>query len=348
MTAAAPARRPLGVLAGLVLLLLLSVLVGVAVGSVRVPLPDVLRVLAHHLGLPVSAPVRATDTIVWVIRVPRVVLGVLVGAALATCGATLQAVVRNPIADPYVLGISSGAAVGAVLVLAFGLLPGFGIYALSLAAFAGAVLSAAAVVVISRRRGAMSPLRIVLAGTAVGYACSAAASLLIFESRQADAAQVVLFWLLGSLAGASWSKLWIAAPVVLAGVVVLWALGRHLNALLAGDDTAAALGIDVTRLRRGLVVLTALMTATVVAVSGAIGFVGLLLPHACRLLVGHDHRRLLPACALLGASFLVLVDVAARTIASPEDVPVGILTAAVGTPCFLWFLARADRREGAA
>jgi iron complex transport system permease protein len=338
--------RRVGLVGGLILLLVASVLVGLGVGSVAIAPRDVLQTLAANLGFPVDAPSTTTDTIVWLIRAPRVVLGAVIGAGLATCGATLQAVVRNPIADPFLLGISSGAAVGAVLVVSFGVFASLGIWALSTAAFIGAVIAAAAVLAMSRRRGALSPLRIILAGTAISYACSALSSLLIFKSRHAEAAQAVLFWLLGSLAGASWSRLWIVTPMVVTGIVVLWALGRHLNALLAGDDTAAALGVDVARLRQWFIILTALMTATMVAVSGAIGFVGLLLPHAGRFLVGNDHRRLLPVVALLGASFLVLVDVAGRTIASPQEIPIGVLTAALGTPFFLWLLVRADRQGG--
>ena len=334
--------RVAGVTVGLLGLLVGVATLGVSIGSVRLPVGDVWAVVGERLGLPVEGPGGSVETIVWVVRVPRVLLAAVVGAGLAVTGAALQAAVRNPIADPYLLGISSGASVGAVAVVAFGAGAGLGVWALSGAAFAGA-LSAAAVVVLLAARRAVTPLRIVLTGTAVAYAASAISSFLLYQAASADAVRSVVFWLLGSLAGASWTRLVPAALAVGVGTVVLWAHGRHLNALLAGDDTAAALGIDVARLRRRLVVLTSLVTATVVAVSGAIGFVGLLLPHGARFLVGHDHRRTIPVTALLGATFLVLVDLVARTVASPEEIPVGIITAGLGAPFFLWAV---NRRSG--
>lgn len=317
---------------------------GVSIGSVRLPVTDVWTTVGERLGLPVEGPGGPTETIVWVVRVPRVLLAALVGAGLAVVGAALQAALRNPIADPYLLGLSSGASVGAVAVIAFGAGAALGVWALSGAAFAGALAAAAAVLVLATRRTA-TPLRIVLTGTAVAYTASAISSFLIYRAPNADAVRSVMFWLLGSLAGASWAKLVPAALAVGLGTVVLWALGRHLDALLLGDDTAAALGVDVARLRLHLVVLTSVVTATVVAVSGAIGFVGLLLPHGARFLVGHDHRRSIPVTALAGAAFLVTVDLVARTVASPEEVPVGIITAGLGAPFFLWMLNRRSARE---
>lgn len=334
------------VVGGLSLALFAAATLAVSIGSVDLAPGAVWSVVAHHLGLPVETPGGSTDTIVWAVRTPRVVLAAVVGAGLAMVGAALQATVRNPIADPYLLGISSGASVGAVAVIAFGVGTSLGIWALSAAAFVGAIAAALVVVLLATRRP-VTPLRIILTGTAVAYAASAIASFMIYRAPNADAVRSVLFWLLGSLAGASWAKLVPAALAVGLGFVVLWLHGRHLNALLAGEDTAAALGIDVTRLRRRMVVLTSLVTAAVVAVSGAIGFVGLLLPHAGRYLVGHDHRRLLPVTALLGAAFLVLVDLVARTAASPQEIPVGIITAGLGAPFFLWVLHRRSAPVGA-
>lgn len=338
-------RRAGPVIAGLVAVLLAASTLAVSIGSVRLPAGDVWAVVADHLGLPVDSPGGSSDTIVWIVRVPRVLLAIVVGAGLAVVGAALQATVRNPIADPYLLGVSSGASVGAVAVIAFGAGASLGIWALSAAAFVGAMAAALVVIVLAARR-AVTPLRIVLTGTAVAYAASAVASFMIYRAPNDDVVRSVLFWLLGSLAGASWAKLLPSSIAVGGGVLVLWLAGRHLNALLTGDDTAAALGVDVPRLRRRLVVLTSFMTATVVAVSGAIGFVGLLLPHTARFLVGNDHRRLIPVTALLGATFLVLVDLVARTAASPEEIPVGIITAGIGAPFFLWVLHRRSPEQG--
>jgi iron complex transport system permease protein len=347
-----PGRRPRSgpvlapAAAALVVAFVASATAAVTVGSVPLTAVEVWSVLAHRAGLPVASPGEPVDTIVWVVRTPRVLLAAVVGAGLALVGAVLQATVRNPIADPYLLGLSSGASVGAVAVLVLGVGGAFGVWALSGAAFLGA-LGAASVVVALGARASTSPLRIVLTGTAVAYAGSAVSSFVIYRAADADAVRSVLFWMLGSLAGASWAKVTPAAVVVAVGSVVLWAHGRHLDALLAGDDTAAALGLDVARVRRRMVVVTSLVTAAVVAVSGAIGFVGLLLPHAGRTLVGNAHRRLLPVVALLGATFLVVVDLVARTAASPQEVPVGIITAGLGAPFLLWVLhRRAARAEG--
>ncbi len=339
---ASRAGRTTVVILTLTVALAVAATLGVSIGSVSLPAADVWSVVGSHLGLPVESPGGTTDTIAWVVRTPRVVLAMVVGAGLAVVGAALQASVRNPIADPYLLGISSGASVGAVSVIAFGVGASLGVWALSTAAFAGAVVAAVAVVVLATRRA--SPLRIVLTGTAVAYTGSAITSFLIFRAPDNQAVRDVLFWLLGSLSGATWAKLVPSTITVAAGLVVLWIYGRHLDAMLAGDDTAAALGIDVARFRRRMVVLTSLVTAAVVAVSGAIGFVGLLLPHAARMLVGHSHRRLLPVAALLGATFLVVVDLVARTAASPEEIPVGIITSGIGAPFFLYVLNRGARR----
>lgn len=340
-------RRVVGVAGLLVVALAAAATLAVSVGSVRLPVTDVWAVVATRLGLPVTSPEGSTETIVWLVRVPRVAMAAIVGAGLAVVGATLQATVRNPIADPYLLGISSGASVGAVAVIAFGAGSSLGIWALSAAAFAGALGAAGAVLLLASRR-AMTPLRIILTGVAVAYAASALSSFLIYKVPDGNSVRSVVFWLLGGLAGASWSKLVPVTVCVVVGTAVLWLHGRHLNALLAGDDTAAALGVDVHRLRWRLVLVTSLVTASVVAVSGTIGFVGLLLPHAARRLVGHDHRRLLPVVTLMGATFMVLVDLVARTAASPQEIPVGIITAGLGAPFFLWILnQRAPGASGA-
>ena len=336
-------RRTTLVIVGLVAALLIASTAAVSIGSVSLAPLDVWSVIAAHVGLNVEARAPSTDTIVWVVRTPRVLLAAVVGAGLATAGAVLQAAVRNPIADPFLLGISSGASVGAIAVVVFGVGAALGPLALSAGAFLAALVVAAIVLLVASRHQ-MTPLRIILAGVAVSYGASALASFLLYRAPNADAVRTVIFWLLGSLAGATWAKVIWTAVLVLPGIVMLWLLGRQVDGLLAGDDTAATLGIDVERVRRILVVATSLITAAVVAVSGVIGFVGLLLPHAARFLIGNGHRRLLPVTALLGALFLVLVDLAARTIASPQEIPVGILTAGVGAPFFLWVLSRQGKR----
>jgi iron complex transport system permease protein len=245
---------------------------------------------------------------------------------------------RNPLADPYLLGISAGASFGAVIVFV-----GIGGAALGLTtgAFGGAMVAFAGVVALAAGRGArLDPARIVLAGVAVASLFDAATSLLIIAAADPDATRGILYWLLGSLAGATWSDLAIAVPLLAVGLGVMLAQARALNAMAIGDDAAAAVGVDVARTRWLLLVTSALLTGALVAVSGALGFVGLLLPHATRLLVGRDHRLLLPATALAGATFLIWVDTFARTAFDPQEIPVGVATALIGAPAFAYVLVR--------
>jgi len=324
--------------AGLTALLLVSVVCGVALGPVRVPLGDVLRLLGDALTGGVVQPEEAGRyRIVWDIRLPRVLLAAVVGAGLAVVGVAIQAMVRNALADPYVLGISSGASVGATAVATLGLFASLGIYALSTAAFLSA-LAAMALVYLAARRGGLTPLRLVLTGTAMAYGFSALAMLMVFQAPHGEAARAAMFWLLGSLGGVTWASLPVAAVTVLGGVAYLRTRAKQLNALSMGDETATTLGVDATRLRKVLFVVTAAMTGVLVAVSGAVGFVGLMMPHLVRLVVGSDHRRVLAVAPLAGACFLIWVDVAARLLAAPEELPLGVITAALGVPTFVFLM----------
>lgn len=324
-------------------LLIVVMLAGVAIGSVSIPISDVVGAVSDRIGLGSSGVAESTGVIVWTIRVPRVLLAAVVGAGLGVCGAVMQALVRNPIADPYLLGVSSGASVGAIAVIALGV--GSGVWALTGMAFIGALAAVTLVVAISGIRNGLAPVRTILAGVAVASLCSALGSFLLFLSHRAESARQVLFWLLGSLSGATWIKLAVPAAVVLGGITWILVRSSWLDALAVGDETAASLGVDARRARVELIVLASLMTAAMVAVSGAIGFVGLLLPHVARLLVGFGHRALVLHTALIGATFLVLVDLLARTVASPQEIPVGILTAGIGAPAFCWFLWRLESRR---
>lgn len=335
-------RLPYGlVVAALVVLLLIVMTAGVAVGSVAIAPRQVWEIVLHGVHPALAEPtwpaVRAS--IVLDARLPRVVLAAVVGAGLAACGMVLQAVVRNPLADPMLLGVSSGATVGAVAVL----VAGAGVrqlVTLPVAAFVGALAALVAVYFLARSGGRMTTVRLILAGVAVAEVLSAVASLLIVTSDDPHKAQAALRWMLGGLGGATWRGVWIPAAVVLVGLVVLLAVTRPLNLLYTGEEAAASLGLDVHRFRAAMFVVVALMVGAMVAVSGAIGFVGLIMPHVVRFLVGADHRRALPAVALSGATFLVVCDIAARTVGAPEELPVGVLTALVGGPFFLWLMRR--------
>lgn len=338
--AAGPARAAL-VIVGLTAVLVAGVLAGLAFGAVHVPLPDVLNALAGADG---SGPFT---TIVRDVRLPRVLLGVVVGAGLAVVGTVLQALVRNPLADPYLLGISSGASTGAVLVVVLGV--GAGTLTMPAGAFVGSLGALLAVYAMARGGGGtLTTGRLVLAGVAIQYVLSALTSLLLVTSAEGEHLRAILFWTLGGLGDARWSTLALPAVALCAGLAVLVALARPLDLLLMGDEDATLLGLDTGRFRAAVFVLASLVTAVLVTVSGAIGFVGLMVPHAARMAVGPGHRLLLPVTALGGAAFLVVADLAARTVAAPQEIPVGVVTALVGGPFFLWLLRRGTRAEGVA
>jgi iron complex transport system permease protein len=340
------ARLPYALVLGLLgVLVMVAATAGIAFGSVPLPPGQVWGILLHRLLPsmvdPSWAPVR--ETIVIDVRVPRVLLGGVVGAGLSVCGMALQALVRNPLADPMLLGVSSGASVGAVLVMVLNLSL-LGAFSLPVAAFGGALVALLLVYFLARTGGRMTTVRLILAGVATGEVLSAIASYLIVTSGDPRKTESALRWMLGGLAGTTWDLVWIPAGAVLLGTAVLLGVSRPLNLLLAGEEAAAALGLNVHRFRAALFVLVALVIGAIVAVSGSIGFVGLMMPHVVRLLVGADHRRALPAVALLGAAFLIAADLAARSVIAPEEIPIGILTALAGGPFFLWLMRRKAAR----
>lgn len=330
-------RRPglAGSCAVLVVLLAVAVIGSISLGTVTLPVDEVWSVIWYHLTGRGAEPSPLTEQIIWAIRVPRVLLAAVVGAALSVAGVALQALIRNPLADPYVLGVSSGASLGAVLVMGAGLAG----VTTSAGAFIGASMSLLTVFVLAQRSGRLADTRLILAGVAVSYLAMAGTSLV---QLRAEPTQVrgILFWLMGSVAGADWSKLGLPALVMALAAAYLLLQGRGLNALAVGDDDAAALGVDIHRLRIALLLASSLLTATAVAVAGGVGFVGLMVPHAARLVVGSDHRKLLPVATLSGAVFLVLVDLATRTVDRPNEYPITVFTAALGAPFFLWLLRR--------
>jgi iron complex transport system permease protein len=288
----------------------------------------------------------AFDTIVWNLRVPRTLLAIVVGAGLAIAGAGIQTLVRNPLADPYLLGVSSGASVGATAVITTGAFAGAGIWALSAGALVGALGAALLVFAIALAQGGLTPLRLVLIGTVLASAFSALASYLVFRSPDPAAAQSVLFWLLGSLSAAEWDRLLLPTVTVAVLGALLLAGSGWLDALAAGPDTAAALGVPVRALRNALFVVLAALVGVLVAVAGGIGFVGLILPHIARLLVGARHRAMLPVAALAGAVFLLWVDIAARILVRPTEIPLSVVTGLIGAPVFLLLLGRRRYRFG--
>ncbi|MFD9191544.1 FecCD family ABC transporter permease [Streptomyces phaeochromogenes] len=321
--------------------LVVSVLAGIALGPTVVPPADVVHFLwAALTGGGIGADEVTGYSIVWHVRTPRVLLAAVVGAGLAVVGVAIQALVRNALADPFVLGISSGASVGATAVVVFGVFASLGVYALSAAAFLGALGATLLVYLAARGPLGLTPLRLVLTGVALAYGFQALMSVLVFLSPNGQAARTVLFWLLGSLGAASWESLPLVTAAVLVAIVVLLRQSRSLDVLALGDETAASLGVDADALRRGLFLLTAAVTGLIVAVSGAIAFVGLVLPHVVRILVGSTHRRVLAVTPLAGACFMVWVDLVARTAFAPEELPLGVITALIGVPVFITLMRR--------
>ncbi len=303
---------------------------------------NVRDILLNHLGL-ADIPVRpAKNAIVWEERLPRTLVAAACGAGLGICGAIMQSLLRNPLADPFVLGISSGASTGAVIVGVLGV--GGAALGLSGGAFIGALVAFGLVLLLARLAGGSND-RVILAGVASTQLFSALTSFVIFAFADSDETRGVMFWLLGSLEGVRWDDVRLCAVVVLLGTAVCLYSTHALDAFAFGDDVAASLGISVGKIRLMLLVVTAIITATLVSVAGAIGFVGLVLPHAARFLLGPRHSRLIPATALLGAVFMVWVDAVSRVAFAPTPLPVGVGTALVGVPAFIVILSRRRRKQ---
>jgi iron complex transport system permease protein len=293
-----------------------------------------------------DADVSASDRIILgAIRLPRIALGALVGAALAVSGALMQGLFRNPLADPGLAGVSAGAALGAAGMIVLGgtllapLTALFGFSALPVAAFGGGLATTTILYLTATRRGRTSVATMLLAGIALGAFSGAATGILVYIADDKQLRDLT-FWGLGSLAGSTWSKAWTVGPLILACLVAAPFLGKQLNALALGEAAAGHMGVPVQRLKTASILLVSAMTGAAVAVSGGIGFIGIVVPHIIRLSVGPDHRTLLPASALLGAALLVLADGFARTIVAPAELPIGIVTATAGAPVFLWLLLR--------
>lgn len=335
-----PARRlpPVPLALALLALTVVSVVSSVAFGSEHIPIGDVWTTVLSRVDGREADP--AWDVIIWELRLPRAVLAAVVGAGLALAGAVMQTLVRNPLAEPYLLGVSSGAAVGATAVITLGMFGGLGVWALSGGALAGALAATVLVYAIAAAQGGLTALRLILSGVVLSSAFTAVSSFLVFVASDSRAAESVMYWMLGSVAGATWAKLPLAAVVVAVAFVVMFALHSWLDAYAAGSDTALSLGVPVRALRTGLFLTQGLLVGVLVAVAGGVGFVGLVVPHAARLVVGATHRAMLPVAVTGGALFLVWVDVASRMVAAPQEMPLGIVTGLVGAPVFLLLMGR--------
>ncbi|ROQ69396.1 iron complex transport system permease protein [Streptomyces sp. 840.1] len=350
-TGAAPAPPPgarrstaLTLTVGLLAALVLCSLLSAGLGAYNIPLGDVLASVQHRVGLGGHALDRVGESVLWNVRLPRVVLALLVGASLGCAGALMQGVFGNPLAEPGVIGISAGAAVGAVASIALGL-SFFGNWTITVCAFVAGLLTVLLVYALSRSGGRTEVVTLILTGIAVNAFAGALIGLFIFFADNAQISQIT-FWQLGSLAQATWPKVLAVLPCAALGLLLAPFYARKLDLLALGERPARHLGVDVERLRVVLVLVVALLTAAAVAVAGIISFVGLLVPHLLRMANGPGHRFLVPGSALGGALVLVAGDLAARTVADPAELPLGVLTALIGSPFFFWLLRRTRRKQG--
>lgn len=338
---------PAAVVSILVLLglLVFSLLAAVTFGSTDIPIGDVYGVISrklYHLvflgdsGWGDGSLFRA----VWYIRLPRLILAMAIGAGLATCGVVMQAIVKNPLADPYVLGISSGASLGATSAILLGVGAAFGSNSVGVMAFLGAFVVSLAVVGLANIGGRANSVKLLLAGTALSSACSAFSNFIVYIAHDKEGIQTVTYWMMGALGGATWEIDGTVLLVVLAGIVFFLTQYRTLNLMLLGDETSITLGTDLHKWRQLYLLVCAAIVGFSVYAAGMIGFVGLVIPHVVRMLYGTDHKRLLPISALVGAIFLIWADVACRTILPGQELPIGILTSMIGAPCFIYLMAR--------
>nr|WP_246665580.1 iron ABC transporter permease [Shinella sp. AETb1-6] len=321
-------------------MLAIMISLAVAIGEIAIPLSTTARAVSNRIFGTSFELNRIHQGIVWDYRLSRALVAASTGASLALCGVVLQAMLRNPLAEPYVLGISAGASTGAVCVMILGL--GYGALTLSGGAFIGAIVAFLLVGVLAAGAGRSSE-RIILCGVAGSQLFNALTSYIVTTSANAEQARGVLFWLLGSMSGVRWSDVYLSVPVAIAGYLACLFHARALDAFAFGTDAAAALGIAVRRVQVVLFGITALMTAAVVSMVGSIGFVGLVIPHAARFIVGPSHHRLLPATALGGAIFMVFADIVSRIIIPQQILPIGVVTALFGAPAFAIILFRARR-----
>lgn len=332
-------------LAGLTVILLVlltaAAILSSSLGAIYVPPGQVAKVVANHLmGETYFDVPRETDQIIWQIHIPRMILGALVGMSLAMAGAVLQGLLLNPLADPYIIGVSAGAAVGAGIAMLSGLSGLFLGFGVPLLAFFFALSAVITVYMLARKSGRVSILSFILAGIVVGSFMWAMLTLILVAAPN-QGLERIIFWTMGSLAGSDpWARVIVLTPFALLGFFGLYAFARDLNLFAIGEESARYLGVEVESLKRILIAIVALVTAAAVSVSGTIGFVGLMIPHITRRLVGADHRVLIPCSALVGAVFMIIADAAARSIMAPTEIPVGAITALFGAPFFLYLLRK--------
>ncbi len=324
-------------------LLILSILLAVTVGTVDISVGDAYAAIGYGLtGNPTFALHNGEPIydIIWLLRLPRIVLSVMVGMGLSVCGVIMQAIVKNPLADPYILGISSGASLGATAAILLGIGTMLGENFVGIVAAIGAFGVSLGVLILSNCGGRSNSMKLLLSGMALSAVCSAFSSFIVYFANNKEGMQTISYWLMGSMANAKWENLSIVGPVVFLGTAFFWTQSRILNLMLLGDDAAVTLGTDLNRYRHLYLIVSALMVGFVVYSAGMIGFVGLIIPHVVRMFVGTGHKSLIPASALVGAIFLVWADVLCRVIIPRTELPIGILISLIGAPCFVYLMIK--------
>jgi iron complex transport system permease protein len=338
-------KKPIYILTGLVLLavLIFSLVAAVTIGSVYISVWDVYAVILHHIlpaGTDPYYEKGAVHDIVWLLRLPRLILAIVVGMGLAVCGVIMQAIIKNPLADPYILGISSGASLGATVAILWGVGAFLGTNYVGVCAFIGALILSLAVLFISNIGGRSSSVKLLLSGMALSSVCSAFSGFIVFFANNKEGIQSITYWLMGSLAGAKWEGIAVIFPIVLLSILFFWTQSRILNLMLLGDEVSITLGTDLHAYRQGYLLVSALIVGFVVYSAGMIGFVGLLIPHIVRIFFGTDHKKLIPICALVGGLFLIWADVLCRIIIPKTELPIGMLISLVGAPFFVYLMIK--------
>ena len=335
----------------LLLILLVSMAGALTIGTVSLSVGDVVFAVYDSLrsSVPIDAPGQGPlHDIVWLLRMPRILMAACIGAGLATSGVIMQAIVKNPLADPYILGVSSGASLGATAAILLGIGVSLGENFVGISAFIGAFAISLAIVFIANMGGRANAVKLLLAGMALSAVCSAFSSFIVYFANDKDGIQSITYWLMGSMAGAKWSTLQVMIPMSIVIPLFFYTQSKILNLMLLGDDTAVTLGVDLHRYRQTYLLVSALLVGFAVYAAGMIGFVGLIVPHVSRMLVGADHRRLLPIAALSGAIFLVWADVLCRVIIPQTELPIGILISMIGAPCFIYLMVKRTYGFGSA
>lgn len=324
----------------LIIVLAASFFLALGYGNAQIPLEQIIDIVINPAAANYADDSGALHDIIWLLRMPRIILAVCVGAGLAVCGVVMQAIVKNPLADPYILGISSGASLGATAAVLLGVGSALGENFIGISAFIGALGISLLVLFIANLGGPANSVKLLLAGMALSAICSAFSSFIVYFANNMEGIQTITYWLMGSLAGASWPLLYKLIPLTLICILLLWSQAKILNLMLLGDDTALTLGYNLKIYRQLYLVITSVMIGAIVYSSGVLGFVGLLIPHLVRMLIGTDHKYLVPISALVGAIFLIISDLCCRIILPRTELPIGLLISLIGAPTFIYMMIR--------